>query len=185
MKQIVVEKQCDRAALYERLTAIRSLQPVDEVAVIIITGNAEVTHVYLPDDISKEDEAEARKIVEGHQPGEPSPPPIERKWAEFAMALNESRLNKEVIIPIKHATEPVAQQGAIWDTCEQIEKATTLSIYSDEARVRGLCGHFQFLFGQFYEAEIEVLSEIRQELIDLLRLNGFPEVASLIPPLDA
>jgi hypothetical protein len=177
---MVIDKKINPDRLTDELQAIPELSPVNKEAKFVVSASLNSAEIFFFDELGEDVLLRIQEIVDAHEP-DTATSSSRRKWDELARGFNESRLNQQVITPIKHATDPIPQQGAIWSAAEQIEKAIVMTYYSDDDRIRGLTGHLQFLFDQFRVAEIDVPADICRELASLCNAAGFPEVAAIVP----
>jgi hypothetical protein len=76
MKPLVFAKSCDTLTLQEQiLSQIKSVQPLDGLSQLVVTGNEEKTVLYVPDELTEKEEDAIRLIVEKHQ----APAPLEQE----------------------------------------------------------------------------------------------------------
>ena len=69
MKPLIFEKECNLLSLQEELlTRVKGIQPKEGLAQLVVMGNEEKTTLYVPEELSKEDESTIESIVKKHQP---------------------------------------------------------------------------------------------------------------------
>jgi hypothetical protein len=156
---------------------ITSVRQVGDTFVVEADGRV----FSVPDDMGNGDRISLQKWLDngGTLTEDKSAEQPAYKWRELAIAFTKSRLNNEILTPIKHeATNPRVNE--IWDLTDRLSNTITLPVFSEQERAQGVQNILTALLGALSASGVNVPTEYLQEIGDALRENGFEAIAEAV-----
>jgi len=145
----------------------------------VLTEDGRITTV--PDDLDNTDRKEVQEWLDAGNELEEEVPPAtqpEYNWNGLAIAFKLSQLNQLLSHLKDEGTNP--QINAIWRISDELVQVITIPVFEPGIRVAGMTRDIVDLFQRLQEGEVPVSTEVKQEIAQALKDNGFTAVAQAL-----